>query len=222
MIKDLNVDITIKDTTTGAYLRIPVLPEVISYQDGPATPTTVNILQLGTVDFFNGVDLDGLSFSSFFPARYDAGYCKTTDLEEPTTYRDTLSGWKADGRPLQIIIPAAGINKTMYVQAFDWDLKGFEGDLYYSLAFREHKDVRPIQISTAAAVVSKKANVTPAARTPVPTPSKGKTYTVKPGDTLTRIAKQLGIPNWNTLYAANKATIGPNPSKIIPGQVLKV
>lgn len=45
-------------------------------------------------------------------------------------------------------------------------------------------------------------------------------YIVKGGDTLSGIAKKLGIPNWRTLYEANKGIIGANPNLIRPGQQL--
>lgn len=46
------------------------------------------------------------------------------------------------------------------------------------------------------------------------------TYIVQRGDTLSGIAKKLGIPNWRTLYEQNKAVIGSNPNLIRPGQKL--
>lgn len=45
-------------------------------------------------------------------------------------------------------------------------------------------------------------------------------YTVRKGDTLSGIAKKLGIPNWRTLYEQNKAVIGSNYNLIRPGQKL--
>ncbi|MEU9121999.1 transglycosylase family protein [Streptomyces sp. NPDC048506] len=47
------------------------------------------------------------------------------------------------------------------------------------------------------------------------------TYTVKPGDTLAKIAKAHGT-NWKALYAANKSVVGGNPNLIFPGQKLSV
>ena len=47
------------------------------------------------------------------------------------------------------------------------------------------------------------------------------TYTIKPGDYLSKIAPQFGI-TWRELYEANKAVIGANPNKIYPGQVLTI
>lgn len=46
------------------------------------------------------------------------------------------------------------------------------------------------------------------------------TYIVKSGDSLSSIAKKLGIPNWRTLYEQNKAVIGSNYNLIRPGQKL--
>ena len=46
------------------------------------------------------------------------------------------------------------------------------------------------------------------------------TYIVKSGDTLSGIAKKLGISNWRTLYDQNKSIIGSNYNLIRPGQQL--
>lgn len=46
------------------------------------------------------------------------------------------------------------------------------------------------------------------------------TYVVKPGDTLSGIAKKLGISNWQNLYNQNKSIIGSNPNLIRSGQAL--
>jgi LysM repeat protein len=56
---------------------------------------------------------------------------------------------------------------------------------------------------------------------PAPTPDR-RTYTVVAGDTLSGIAKKLGLGGWQRLYEANAGVIGPDPNKIYPGQVLVV
>ncbi len=50
-----------------------------------------------------------------------------------------------------------------------------------------------------------------------------KTYEIKSGDTLSKIAKnEYGNANdWHRIYEANKETI-ENPDKIYPGQVIKL
>jgi LysM repeat protein len=48
-------------------------------------------------------------------------------------------------------------------------------------------------------------------------------YTVAPGDTLSGVAAALGVPGgWPALYAANRATVGPDPDLISAGTILTV
>jgi hypothetical protein len=55
-----------------------------------------------------------------------------------------------------------------------------------------------------------------------PRPSAGThSYTVKSGDTLSKIAKaQRILGGWQALYQANRAVVGGDPNLILPGQVL--
>ena len=55
------------------------------------------------------------------------------------------------------------------------------------------------------------------------TASAGTTYTVKPGDSLSKIAKHFygDASKWKRIHAANSAKI-PNPDLIHPGQELTI
>ncbi|MGZ5244343.1 MAG: LysM peptidoglycan-binding domain-containing protein [Bacteroidia bacterium] len=50
------------------------------------------------------------------------------------------------------------------------------------------------------------------------------TYTVKSGDSLSKIAKQYygDAQQWKKIYEANKDVIGSNPDLIQPGQTYKI
>ena len=219
MIRGVNVDITIRNSDTGAYLRIPVVPEILEYKEGEALADTIKIINLGNIDYPNGVDLDTLGWNSFFPARYDPSYCATRSLLKPTAYKDKLKAWKDAGTKLQLVCPAAGINKPMRLKNFTWNLKGFEGDIYYQVSFTEVKTVAVKKIATAAITVSKKPTPEQRPPAPAPAPAPTKTYTVKSGDSLSRIAKANGYSDWHTIYDANRSVIGSNPNLIFPGQV---
>src|SRR5919202_7069782 len=47
------------------------------------------------------------------------------------------------------------------------------------------------------------------------------TYTVKSGDTLSKIGQHHGVA-WREIYEANRDVIGDNPDKIFPGQKLRI
>jgi LysM repeat protein len=61
-----------------------------------------------------------------------------------------------------------------------------------------------------------------ASKPSAPTRPPRRTYTVRPGDTLSGIAAHFGIADWRTLYQANKGVVGPDPNLILPGQVLTI
>lgn len=62
----------------------------------------------------------------------------------------------------------------------------------------------------------------PGTPTSTPAPTAGDKYTVKSGDSLSKIAKSHygDAMKWNKIYEANKALIGDNPDMIHPGQEL--
>jgi nucleoid-associated protein YgaU len=49
-------------------------------------------------------------------------------------------------------------------------------------------------------------------------------YVVQPGDTLRSIARdQYGDAElWQTIYQANRSTIGPNPDALVAGKTLQI
>ncbi|WP_369138885.1 transglycosylase family protein [Modestobacter versicolor] len=74
--------------------------------------------------------------------------------------------------------------------------------------------------TTPAAAGPAAAAPAPAAAAPASTPSSGGTYTVRAGDTLSKIAAAHGT-SWQTLHAANGSTV-PNPNAIRVGQQLQL
>lgn len=149
------VEITVKDATNNTFIQLPVIPQQVNYGDGGAITDTVKILNVGNIEFPSGVELDTLSWESFFPGRYDAGYCTTPALKTPVDYRNWFSTWKDQSLPVQVIIPAFDINKTMKVSAFTWRGEGFEGDIYYAVTFKEYKTAAPRQVETGGTLPEK-------------------------------------------------------------------
>jgi phospholipase C len=72
-----------------------------------------------------------------------------------------------------------------------------------------------IMLAWAGSVVASAADFQTAPTAPV-------LYTVKPGDTLSRIAKARlgGVAKWRQLYKLNRSVIGNNPNRLVVGEVL--
>lgn len=81
----------------------------------------------------------------------------------------------------------------------------------------------PVATPAPVTVPSPVAAPTPAPA-PAPAPPVGRTHTVVQGETLSGIASKFWEPwiTWRTIYAANRGTIGGNPDRIKPGQVLTI
>lgn len=89
------------------------------------------------------------------------------------------------------------------------------------------KAVAKTPVAKKSAVLSQKS--APVAKKSVPAKAytakhvadSGENYTVRSGDSLSKIANKLGLKSWQDLYLLNKGTVS-NPNLIFPGQTLNV
>jgi nucleoid-associated protein YgaU len=205
----------------GPQLHLPVNPGEVTIRREKMIET-VNILNLGEVDFPTGEKLKEISFSSFFPRDYDPSYCNYADLPDPQEAMNLLTAWTAGKKPVRLIITETIINTLVLVTAHASTFKGGEpGDVYYDLTCRTWREVK-VRTSAEAATLMAAAVGTAQQRPRPDTKPVPKVYVVRPGDTLWKIAKlQLGSGSkYSVIYQANKAVIGPDPNKIVPGMRL--
>lgn len=209
----------------GSELRFPVNPGEITIKR-EKNYETANIINLGEIDFPHGEKVKEITFSSFFPADYDASFCSFSNIPDPQQAMNQLTAWTEGAKPVRLIITDTIINTLVLVSSHTSIFKGGEpGDIYFDLALRTWREVK---VRTAAETTGQVANtgnvgqtVKPSANRPdlKPVP---KTYTVKAGDSLFKIAKlELGNgAKWQDVYAKNSSLIGKKPELIRPGMKL--
>ncbi|KAF6618414.1 nucleoid-associated protein YgaU [Paenibacillus jamilae] len=201
----------------GKKFQFPVNPEevTISRQKGFDTTT---ILSYGEFDFPQGEKVKEISFSSFFPKEYNPAYCTYEDIPDPQEAMNTLNGFLLSKSPLRFIITETAVNVPVIVASHNSIFRGGEyGDVNFDLSLRTWSEMK---VAKKAGTGSKSATVNKKPRTDMK--EKKKTYTVKSGDSLSKIAKlELGDSSqWSRIYQLNKKTIGKNPNAIKPGQKL--
>lgn len=195
-------------------LQLPIKPSdyIVSVA---SKNTVVNVNQLGDINLKGKTGLRELSLSSFFPAQA-YNFSNTAEVIPPLSCVEKIEVWRVSDNPIRVIITDV-LNMECTIEAFNYGERDATGDIYYTMSLREYK--KP-QIKHVAKTSTTKAST----RTTQPeTANSGKTYTVKKGDCLWKIAKQFygKGSEYPKIYEANKKIIS-NPNKIYVGQVLTI
>ncbi|MDP4098987.1 LysM peptidoglycan-binding domain-containing protein [Paenibacillus sp. P96] len=212
------MDFILKDGQ-GVSFKFPVNPEEVSISRQKGYDT-VNILNYGEFDFPQGEKVKEITFSSFFPQEYDPSYCncEENELPDPMAAMNTLNAFLMSQKPLRFIMTETAINVPVFVASHNSTFRGNEqGDVSFDISLRTWRDMK---IAQKAGVSGKQTAVNKKQRSDLK--EQKKSYTVKSGDSLSKIAKlELGDSSkWQSIYTLNKKIIGTNPNAIKPGQKL--
>ncbi|MBU5331411.1 LysM peptidoglycan-binding domain-containing protein [Anaerocolumna aminovalerica] len=199
-------------------LRLPVLPSSyeLSYSQNN---TEVNITNFGIVNLIGNRSLATAELESFFPSK-NYNFVQYKGFPKPNACVELIKKWMQ--APVRYIVTGTKINILMTIEEFTYSEQDGTGDIYYALSLKEYRVPKATPQKKQPDKTSKKINKATTARETKKVSST--TYTVKPGDSLSVIAKRLtgDANNWMAIYNQNKTVIGGNPNKIKPGQKLVI
>lgn len=189
-------------------IQLPVKPSEYNISVAHRN-TVVNVLRVGDVNLMGKTGLREISLSSFFPAK-DYNFSNNSDRKEPLAYVEMIEKWRKSTRPVRVIITGV-LNMEATIESFSYGEKDATRDTYYTMALKEYKNLKGG--TSKGSTRSTKAS----------TSSSGKSYTVKSGDSLWKIAKQMygDGSQYMKIYNANKDKI-KNPNVINVGMVLVI
>lgn len=196
-------------------LRFPVNPESNSCTS-PFDYEEVMIAGVGEVTRIGYRKQRDFTITSFWPSYYNPIYCSYSGFISPNSFVNKIHSWRSARKPVRLVVTGAGgVNILVTIRDFQFDAEKFgsPGDVYFTLALKEYREV---SIKTATVTVKK----APPKKRPTQTKKKSRTYTVKKGDCLWNISKRYygKGSDWKKIYNANKKVIGKNPNLIYPGQ----
>ncbi|CAM3640734.1 LysM peptidoglycan-binding domain-containing protein [Mesobacillus zeae] len=203
-------------------LRLPVNPTANAY-DSPFDYEDIEVEGLGEVTNIKLRGLRPFTIQTFWPKHYNPTYCGYRGFISPTAFVAKIESWRNRRQPIQYVVTGAGgVNLPVTIRDFQIEAEraGSPGDIYFTLALKEWREVRVERVTVA------KPKPKPKPRPPKPKPVPKKIYVVKKGDCLWNIAKKPSVygdaTKWRKIYNANKKLIGKNPNLIYPGQKLVI
>ena len=145
------MDIYLTNLITSDRLRFPMLPTEISVklanQFGNYT-----ILNIGEVKIPSGTSLDSISWNGIFPGEKRKKAPYVFDWQDPKAIYRWIDNLKTQhGKPVKarLLITETPINCDVYLSSFTGTPTGGYGDINYSIALIQAKDIR-ISTDTAA------------------------------------------------------------------------
>ena len=239
------MDIYLTNLKTNDRLRIPMLPEEISVKKANQF-ASYSIITIGDIQIPSGTSLDSFSWSATLPGKKRKNDPYVREWRKPNEIYKWISNLKAkNGKPVKarLLITGTPINCDVYLQDFNAKPTGGYGDIEYSITLIQAKEIKIKKKgeaenkesntnkkgSTSKKESTKKSTKKKLKDKPTSAPertskTKAQTYTVKSGDCLWKIAQRFygSGSQYTKIYNANKKTIGSNPNKIYPGQVLTI
>jgi nucleoid-associated protein YgaU len=200
-------------------LQLPVNPGEIEIDNGSQN-TTLSISRLGEVTIIQDPVLKIFEFSSFFPVAYGP-FCSNKNIPEPWAAVQIIERWKNTGWPIRFIVTGTPINFPVTIEDFIYKEQGGDvGTIYYDISLKEYRFIVPRLLETTAVNGQEIVTVQQASARP-DTKLQASTYTVRPGDSLWKIAKLEKGDGAKYKDIATTNGIMP-PYAIYPGQVIKL
>lgn len=200
--------------------HFPVNPFSVSVNGGKKYDT-FDILYQGEKDFPSKAKrIRQMSLTTMFPSEYEP-YCRYQDIPDPAEAMKKIIEWSESEAIVRLIITGDyGFNELVNIANYQEDESGSnQGDKYITLDIRVVGGDGSLEIIT---IKPRSSSPAPKLKDNRPKSKQQKTYTVKPGDSLWKIARRGDIygngAQWPKIYNANKGVIGNNPDRIYPGQ----
>lgn len=214
------MDFYLTDTATGKRLHLPMNPERITAVT-TARIQTFEAIELGEYALPRGSMLVRMLFDGLLPGAAHKDTVLVKSWRDPRTLAGELSRWRNEGTKLRLLVTETVFNHDVFIQSFEHTWSGGHGDVRYNMELVQARDVL---IHTEGQAKSKGEVQALSASRPLPPSSK--THTVVRGDTLWGIAKKHlhNGARWPEIYniPENRSRIGPDPNRIMPGQVLRL
>lgn len=203
------------DPETKNALVFPIAPTEVEIEMGSKI-FTVSPINLGEVDIQKGRQPIRFTWTGLLPGpgRKLPGVAVS---QKPDDIEQQIRRWinTTTGKQLRLVITGTKWNIPVLVSGFRSVPGGGYGDINYTITLTEWREMVVRETQGKMRVASQRPSSKP----------KQKTYTVKPGDSLWKIAQRFtgSGARWSEMWAINKSrSRSKNPDLIYPGEVFLI
>lgn len=137
----MQTDIYITEIEKGRQMRIPWLPEKISFSANGTRYASHDLLDLGEARIIQGENLRSYSWESRLPGegRKEMRSLLRGEWQEPRIYQEIWSGWKKHGTPLRLVATGTTINHDVQLKDYNVTYESGFGDFIYDITFEDYR-----------------------------------------------------------------------------------
>ena len=214
------------DNVENSYFTLPIAPSVYTTLVNNKNDT-IDLINIGEVNILKSIGLREFKFNILLPK--DNFLCNFQEFKEPIFYLNRFREFKENKKPVRFNITRKKPNgqdifETNILVSFeDYTVEeraGEEGEFYVELNLKEYRKI-DAKILEDTGEMDKNGNSLAIEEIQRSTKEPPKTYIVKNGDTLWKIAK-LQLNNGSRYKEIAELNNISDVNKIYPGMILKL
>lgn len=196
-------------------IQLPIVPSEYHMKSGKNS-NSITLLGFGEISDSGTPTLKTWSISAMFPKK-QYSMCTCTIKSNPFDYVALVEKLKKDNIVCTYVITKTNINIRCTIEEFEYYEQDGSGDVYYTISFKEHKEIKLSNLSNAnitSGVLYFNSDYTLDS-------TKDNKVIIKEGDTLIKIAKSYygDSSKYEDIMIKNGLS---NPNDITVGQVLTI